>query len=812
MKPFLFLCGNNRSVSTLTLHASVLAGVLALTGCAGIGTIPDTSLPGSSVQPGAIQGSVFGGHAPIVGAHVYVLQAGTGGYATASTSLLTTGTGTDDNGTYVVTDNYGAFNITGDYACTSGHPVYLASIGGSSSATPTDSITSDTFSEEGNSGRYTVTFNAANTLTVGQTVTFIGLTGGYSQLNGTTQNVAAPLSSSSFTIKFTGGRGSLSGSTTGYVVYGANPAIAGLATLGDCPSSGNFSTAGNGAIANVFMNEVSTVATAVAFSGFGSGPFNIAAPTTNLVGIQNAANNAAQLYSIQGTYLSTTADGEGHIANPTTPAGNGIVPQATLDTLGNILASCIDSNNTANSASDPTAAGASINCSTLFTYATSNGIPYGSTGVGTIPTDTATAAFNIAHNPAGNRSHSTSFMTAIFALQGSEITPFTPDLSTIPNDFTIGIQYTAALNPGGGGTPSILKGPDAVAVDGNGNYWFTTEPSGPPPPGTASNGYIAESSPLGVTLHDSYNASFVYGDIAIDSSNNAWTGNQGAYVDATEDGPTTSYTPTARGSAFTFAEAAVADNSATSGAVFFPHGPTDPPTTPGGTDNNQTLTEITASGGTSGTIGNMTGSFNPGAYGTHGAVDAAGYIWFTSNTPTYGNTITRVAKGTGTAATGFPINASAATTGCPTATASTILNPEQPAIDAAGNAWVPVLNGGAGSTVIKVTSNGTCTAFTVGAGPYGATIDGSDNLWVTNNAGNSITELSAPTGTAISPTTNYTIGGMLSGPQGLSVDLSGDLIVTNYTGNSIVEVIGVATPTSLPLGVAAGNSKLGAKP
>jgi hypothetical protein len=75
-----------------------------------------------------------------------------------------------------------------------------------------------------------------------------------------------------------------------------------------------------------------------------------------------------------------------------------------------------------------------------------------------------------------------------------------------------------------------------------------------------------------------------------------------------------------------------------------------------------------------------------------------------------------------------------------------------------------------------------------------------------------MTERNTTTGTAVSPSTNYTVGGLLSGPMGLAVDLSGDLIITNYTGNSIVEVIGAATPTYLPLGVVAGNSKLGAKP
>jgi streptogramin lyase len=87
---------------------------------------------------GAIQGIVHGGHQADVGAAVYVYQAGTGGYKTASKSLLTSTppmgdspTYADGSGNYYVrTDSYGSFNITGDYTCTSGAQVYLYVLGG----------------------------------------------------------------------------------------------------------------------------------------------------------------------------------------------------------------------------------------------------------------------------------------------------------------------------------------------------------------------------------------------------------------------------------------------------------------------------------------------------------------------------------------------------------------------------------------------------------------------------------------------------------------------------------------------------------
>jgi hypothetical protein len=94
-------------------------------------TPPETPL-------GTMKGIVHGGHQADVGAAVYVYQAGTGGYGTASKSLLTSTPPMGDSPTYadgsgnyyVKTDVNGSFNITGDYTCTSGAQVYLYVLGG----------------------------------------------------------------------------------------------------------------------------------------------------------------------------------------------------------------------------------------------------------------------------------------------------------------------------------------------------------------------------------------------------------------------------------------------------------------------------------------------------------------------------------------------------------------------------------------------------------------------------------------------------------------------------------------------------------
>ena len=128
------------------------------------------------------------------------------------------------------------------------------------------------------------------------------------------------------------------------------------------------------------MNEVSTVAAAYAMAGFATDATHVGSSGTALAltGIANAFANAANLETL----------GTG-VALATTPAGNGTVPQAEINTLGNILAACV---NSTGGDGPPSLRRAT----TLFTNALSSGT------TGTLPTDTATAAINIAHNPGVN--------------------------------------------------------------------------------------------------------------------------------------------------------------------------------------------------------------------------------------------------------------------------------------------------------------------------------------------------------------------------------------------------------------------------
>ena len=251
--------------------------------------------------------------------------------------------------------------------------------------------------------------------------------------------------------------------------YGGNPGSGATGTA--TPVSGNFSS-----LRFVFMNEVSTEALAVAMAPFTAvsstqnDALHIGTSSTNLLGLQNAANNAAELYDIQGSQVGAGGDGDTHIAYATTPGilffgtttagsatitnvsteanmqvgytvtgpylptgekivsfttnpntitittgtgvtvptsgsssqmyaggGYGTVPQTLLNTLGNVLANCVDSANTYNAAWY-TSGTASTQCTTLFNNATSDG----TTG-GTKPNDTATAAINIARDSRRHR-------------------------------------------------------------------------------------------------------------------------------------------------------------------------------------------------------------------------------------------------------------------------------------------------------------------------------------------------------------------------------------------------------------------------
>ncbi|MGA8938935.1 MAG: hypothetical protein WB439_07205 [Acidobacteriaceae bacterium] len=831
MKPSLSLSGSK------TLCVSALLGTLALVGCGGALSFPDSVASSQAAGP-ALQGSVYGGHAPIQGAHVYLLQPGITGYGSAATSILGTGTTTSPGGyplkanssqttrdpyapgaaEFVTTDASGNFNLTGAYTCTVGQPVYIYAYGGNIGTTSTAPVTTTTnyaiskivvtHRTTGSSGTatYTVTIASGATLTVGESVTVSGLTSPFLTdefgILNTAQTVTAVPSGTTFsfvatdyyatltghanipnntytTTNFgTGGIVSVTTTTTGTTTPPTqNDNIVQLATLGNCPSSGNFST-GSTALSFVYMNEVSTVATAYTFQPFTLATNNDAwhigstGTTQALLGIENAASTAAQLYNIQGNGPASTAvgEGEGHLANTTTVAGNGTVPQATIDSLANILADCVDS--------VPTTVGTpTTQCTALFSVTTDNGET-----TGTQPTDTGTAAINLARYPAGNNSAGTAEAntTSLYNLSTGTV-PYVPELTAAPNDWTIAISYpqSSALN-------TDMGHPESIAIDGSGNVAFSN----------ANSDYIIGFSPVGKVSYNYYNnggisgnPGFTPGYISIDPSNNIWFGSIGSSK---------------------IVELAASGNSFTTSTASFST------VSAAATDSSGNFYFVAAVGNPAADVYEYTSNFGSPAYSPftgsatcipggntydHLAIDSAQTLWVADE---HDGSVCRFTT-TGTVATGFPV--------------ATGTYPVAISIDASGSAWVALeddnhvahitLSVTGVPTLATLTSAGTGATFDE---PFSTAVDGAGNIWVTNRTNNTIAELNN-SGQAISPTINYQSGtGILSDPLNAAVDPSGNVWIANYTGDEVVELVGAAAPTVTPLSYASGHAGLGNKP
>ena len=603
---------------------AVLGLPLLLSGC----SLTPTALPSADTGR-TIRGNVHGGQQPINGAHVYLLAAGTSGYGSASTSLLTSGDGSDSTGNYVLSAADGSFSIGGDYTCTPNTQVYLYALGGDPGA-------------------------------------------------------------------------------------GANSAAGLLAALGNCPAAGNFAST----VPFVSVNEVTTVAAAYAFSAFASDAIHVGSSGTTvaLAGIANAFANATNLADIaSGSALATT------------PAGNGTVPQQEINTLANILASCVNS----------TGPG-SATCTALFSNAMSGGAS------GTTASDTATAAINIAHNP----------VATVAALYGIVPTtpPFAPTLAVQPSDFTLTLTFT------GGGIASA----NHIAIDSTGSVW------------TSNSTALAKLSSLGAALSPStgYTDPSLNGaaGLAIDFSDNVWATNSNAQslseFSAVGQFLTTAISPV--GTLYTSNTVAID-----------PTGNLWVPIFSGGSSN---ITEFASNGSYTTTIlsglldqpqtiaidhpGNLcfcnanssileitsAGVPNPAAYTGGGsnppfsiAIDASGDIWSLNSDSSLG-----AITNTGAAFPGAPYNTGSSNT------------PQSIAIDGQNNMWflasstsgIPPVST---SSLYAISNSGTSLTGSTGLAPLpNATdlaIDSSGDVWIAaNTTVAEVIGVAAPVATPISAT------------------------------------------------------------
>jgi len=512
-----------------------------------------------------------------------------------------------------------------------------------------------------------------------------------------------------------------------------NPKAGLMAALGNCPVTGTFLLS----TPLVEINEVSTIAAAYSFAGYATDALHVSSSGTALaqIGIANAFATTVNLVDLpSGTALSTTPGSSGSGSNQNI----GTVPTDEINALADIVSACINS--------DPST---STSCSTLLGYA-KNG--------SATPTDTATAAINIAHNPGAN-------VAGLFGLIPG-MPPFPSGLNAAPNDWTIVLNISASLSN---------SGANSIAIDAFGDIWMT-------------GSEVDEISPSGVQL-TGYSGYYHGGisepqGIAIDASDHLWVSNGGANT-VTELSSNGTPMSGANGYAVGPGPTGIALDAANHVWV-----------TNYSQENNalSSVSELNTNDGT-----NVTGSpFTGGGISEPIAVaiDASGSAWI-ADLLTYATQIGSTGTVTGYTNPGPLL----------------YINPNSVAIDAVGNKWFSDQYGsnGYGYYLTELTGSGSGfvdKTYTTDMTPLfisHVAIDGSGNVWVTalgynasSNYDNWLAEFSSA-GVLLSPPNGFHDPGLLcEDAANDAIDGSGNVWVACSNG-TLMEYVGAATPVVTPI-------------
>lgn len=550
---------------------------------------------------------------------------------------------------------------------------------------------------------------------------------------------------------------------------------------------------GSGPYVSVTMNELTTIASAYAFSAFLNN------------GLLAGSNLPLQIASDMAQNIASSESGSVSTILQQSPNAYETNTWSLVGTLGNIVSACVRE--------------ASNACSDLFALTPSM--------QGVAPSNTIQSLANLARNPSQN-------VSSIFAL-GSASQIYSPKLTTVQGPassdslqkldaFTIAIKFNNS-----GSTSCPFGGPANVAFDENGYLWINNNVvQGTPdsaqclivlkPNGQPADGL--NSTPLSpITGGGILGSGF---GVAIDLLGNIWSGNFGWGSVLPSSGSITKLTnlgiPLSPSSGFiggSFQVQGVAvDQSnnvwmASNGndrVIVFPNGDSNSPIEYGDT--------------------------NTSPFGM--AIDQNGSAWVS-----YTGT-DQVSK--------FSLRGNSLSKDLTVALANRS-NPKGIAIDSLGNAWTVAGNN---STVYMVSASGTLSTYTGRGldGPWGVSIDAADNVWVANfgdatNLGNrySVVRLcgssktncpsGAQVGDAISPSAGYTLpsGGsqvLLANGQPLygtgappsykplmrltsvNTDMAGNVWAANNWkpsslndtsnpgGDGMVVFVGIATPTRAP--------------
>ncbi|MDR3735571.1 MAG: hypothetical protein P4L10_08555 [Acidobacteriaceae bacterium] len=474
--------------TAVCIFSAALAAATIGCGLGGNPSIGSSASSTSPTMPSKVKhdGAIYGGQQPITGADIKLYAAGTTGYGQGAASLMNTTVTTDANGFFTLTNS----DLTDKYSCTPGQQVYLVSKGGTEiNSTTAVSITSYSATTS------VVTFTAANSLAAGQSVTLSGFTTTPgTAYNGTTVTVLATgLSSSQFEATIAGTATASATADTGIATpttLGSNTQIALMAALGTCPSAGNFSTVGNGAISFINVNELTTAATVWALQQFMAAPAagnvgapSIGAPSTQYCNTGSSTVNPSSTAScnvVSGVTPVLLQPGLTGLSNAfkmasiITDITQGTIPNtnysyatpetAKLTSISNILASCV---NSAGGAAPGGVTDGSI-CGNLFSYVT----PSGSTAAA----DTTQAAWYMAQNPTLNVASAYGLITGAGAA-------FSGGLSSAPKDWTVAVNFAPTYS---GGTTKAVDAAYGVSIDAYGNAWIS------------NTGGVASSAPAGL--------------------------------------------------------------------------------------------------------------------------------------------------------------------------------------------------------------------------------------------------------------------------------------------------------------------------
>jgi hypothetical protein len=532
---------------------------------------------------------------------------------------------------------------------------------------------------------------------------------------------------------------------------GNNPSAMLAAGLGTCTQAKS---------ATVDINEVTTAATAYALAQFftnalgASSPDSFGGPSSTTGGVVTYTKG---LVNANSYTLPTLVDLAAGTANTSNTAVT--VESAKLYTIANILASCINSTGATSTTETTTP------CGQLFAATT----PPGSL---VRPSDTLQAAVQMAHYPYNN-------VQTIFNL-ASAIPPFAPALATV-NDWTLGVKYTSsslALTVTPGTTSNI-------DIDASGNIWL---------PSTAPAG-VAMFSPATGAFSGPFTVVGVIGpqNIAINSTGIVYAADLGS-------GLLTAFNPNGS-TAGTF-------NTLLTSQGNVAIGPQDQIwlTATNGTSGSSTIMEL--NGGALTTQANLlTGTNVTSKYTTSIAVQPNNDLYLATTA----------------AAASYIESFRPPSVGVPPVDSVATSNGAIGLGQIANNSGDLVVTGSTFNTACSLSVSCSTSGAAGMNGPQGIATDGANNIWIANSVNASISSLSGTSG-SFSPfsSTAYlhdaTNGNTMTTPYGIAVDGSGNVWVSNQTAAGgpyvLSEVIGAAAPTITPLSaqIVGGVNLIGTKP